>query len=235
MTARLDMESASCKITRRKRPERGRERGREREREWERECLQHYTVINLWWLCAYGPKLLPFEMRDSIFIQGQNESCERGRQMGSLQRKQRQMRMDEVTEVRGEDLNVQSIWPHCCSVSGKLAYVCTSYVAWRAAQHVLRLSKPWHNLSQAIRSSVSPALYVFSCIGIIYLATNLFSLSTTNTPFILILFLSISPWHVARCVHAWHPLIGNALWMSHFSPSAQQSLARPSVPSDNES
>lgn len=42
-----------------------------------RERSQHYTLINLRWLCAYGPKLLPFEMRDCIFIQGQNESCKK--------------------------------------------------------------------------------------------------------------------------------------------------------------
>lgn len=58
--------------------------GRARVSEW--ECSQHYTVINLRRLCAYGPELLPFEMRDSIFIPGQNESCGkggRGRQMGA--------------------------------------------------------------------------------------------------------------------------------------------------------
>ncbi len=67
-------------------------------------------------------------MRDSIFIQGQNESCKRGRQMGMRQRKQKQMRMDEVAEVRGEDLNVQSIWLCCYNAPGKLVYVWISYV-----------------------------------------------------------------------------------------------------------
>lgn len=63
MTAELDMESASCKIT----------RWKSRERETT-EGLRQYTAINLRWLCAYGPKLLPFEVRDSIFSQGQSES-----------------------------------------------------------------------------------------------------------------------------------------------------------------
>lgn len=48
---------------------------------------------------------------------------EGGRQMGMQQRKQKQMRMDEVTEVRGEDLNVQSIWLCCYNAPGKLVYV----------------------------------------------------------------------------------------------------------------
>lgn len=67
-------------------------------------------------------------MRDSIFIQGQNESWRRGRQMGMQQRRQKQMRMDEVTEVRGRDLNVQSIWLYCYNAPGKLVYVWISYV-----------------------------------------------------------------------------------------------------------
>lgn len=43
-------------------------------------------------------------MRDSVSIPGQGESSETGRQMGMRVRRQRQMRMDEVTGVRGEDL-----------------------------------------------------------------------------------------------------------------------------------
>lgn len=44
------------------------------------------------------------------------------------QRKQKQMRMDEVTELRGEDLNVQSIWLCCYNAPGKQVYVWIPYV-----------------------------------------------------------------------------------------------------------
>lgn len=53
------------------------------------------------------------------------------------QRRQKQMRMDEVTEVRGKDLNVQSIWLYCYNAPGKLVYVWVSYVTRRAVQYVL--------------------------------------------------------------------------------------------------
>lgn len=93
-------------------------------------------------------------------------------------------------------------------------------------------------LSRACSSFCSPfRLCFFSLVSFHWypLLDKVFSFPLTDTPFILILFLSISLWHVARCVHAWLPLIGNALWMSHISPSAQQSLICPSVLSDNES
>lgn len=48
--------------------------------------------------------------------------------MGIQQRKQKQMRMYEVREVRGEDLNVQSIWLHCYNAAAKLVYERISYV-----------------------------------------------------------------------------------------------------------
>lgn len=54
--------------------------------------------------CTYGPKLLPSEMRDFIFIQGQNEMLHARAADGNAARKQKQMRMDEVAEVSGEDL-----------------------------------------------------------------------------------------------------------------------------------
>lgn len=61
--------------------------------------------------------------------------------MGMQQRRQKQMRMDEATEVRGRDLNVQSIWLYCYNAPGKLVYVWVSYVTRRAVQYVLLLSK----------------------------------------------------------------------------------------------
>lgn len=71
-----------------------------------RACARMHTVLqeSICDGCAYGPKLLPSEMRDFIFIQGQNEMLHERAADGSAARKQKQMRMDEVAEVSGEDL-----------------------------------------------------------------------------------------------------------------------------------
>lgn len=66
-------------------------------------------------------------MRDSL-SRVRMKAAKGGRQMGMRQRKQKQMRTDEVTEVRGEDLNVQSIWLYRYNAPGKLVYVWISYV-----------------------------------------------------------------------------------------------------------
>lgn len=142
-------------------------------REW--ECLQHYTVINLWWLCAYGPKLLPFEMRDSIFIQGQNESCKKGEADGHV---------TEETEANEDG------WSHRSERKGfkcskhlalllqctRKAGLCVGLICHTKSCTVCPLAlQTWHNLSQEHILPLTHTLLLssvfFSCTGILYLAT----------------------------------------------------------------
>lgn len=119
---------------------------RVRVREW--EYLRHYTVINLRWLCIWTKAITIWDEGLQLHPGSEWKLWKREAD-GHAVGKQTQMRRDEVTEVRGEDLKCSkhlASLPQCTRQAG---FMCGfSYVTWRAIQHVLWLSTPWHNLSQ---------------------------------------------------------------------------------------
>ena len=100
-------------------------------------------------------------MRESIFIQGQEESWKKknggGKQM--QKRKQTQMSMDEARGVREADLNVQSIWLHWYNAPRALVYVWIPYVY--EALYNMFSGSPNHDTSGTFRTLLS----LSSCIA----------------------------------------------------------------------
>ena len=107
------------------------------------------------------------------------------------------MRMDEVAEVRGKDFECSKhlASPLQCTRKAGLCADFTCHMKSRTVRSMALQTPDTISLKNmffpSAQASPLAALPVSARIGIIYLATS-FSLSTANTPFILILFLSIS-------------------------------------------
>lgn len=150
---------------------------------WEWECLQHYTVINLWWLCIWT-KVITIWDEGLHLYPGSGWKLRKREADGHTVRKQKQMRMDEVTEVRGEDLKCSkhsAPLPQCTGKAG----LCVDFMSHEEPGCMCYRSP---NLDTIFLKNMfllslkrHPGLCVFSCIGLIYLATS-FSLSTSKQP-----------------------------------------------------
>lgn len=204
------------------------------------EHSRHYTVIHLRRLCTWTKVITIRDEGLHLYLGSECKAAKAGGRW-ACGTENRQMRMDGVTEVRGEDLKCSKHLASQLQCTRK-AGLCADFICqMKGCTTVCAIwlsEKPWHNLpeQQALSfAQVSPLWFLlFNLLGNTPPPTPL--LNHHQQPiYSHPLPVHLSLWHVVRCVHAWHPLIGNALWMSHFSPSAQQSLTRPSVPSDNES
>lgn len=74
--------------------------------------------------------------------------------MGTEERNQKHMRMAGVTEVRGEDLNVQSIWLSCDNAQGKAGLCVDSICHMKCCTVCPRALQTRHNLENTLGSLV---------------------------------------------------------------------------------
>lgn len=173
MTGGLGVEAACgrggslCRITHKRR---GRVRNRVKKGERVLTALQSNQFVMA--VCIWTEIITIWDEGLHLYPGSEWKQWKRERQMGLQRRKHKQMRMDGVTKVRGEDLNVQSIWLYCYNAPGKLVYVWISY----CMSHVLCHFKPsffsricpfftyflLHFTWPSLFSSPLPTLHLFS-------------------------------------------------------------------------